>query len=153
MRILGILPSSKDITMSLIDTDNGISKSIKLEKENYSYSSPSDQSKSLVDLHDVIEATIVGKKIDKIVVLKAGTSPTGSGASPERIKSEAAIQIAAKKQHIECILLAPQTLAAAKKKDIKDGAISVDERLSCDFSSKAKRDAAHIALLQATKVK
>lgn len=150
--ILGIVPSAQEITMQIVKGDKSSQTCTALEKEVFKYPDK-DQTEKIVAVNTVIKTVLTENSIDEVCILKAGASPTGKGASPDRIKAEAAIQLAAADKGLPVSLIAPQTLTAAKKKSKANGDPSIDDKLNHNFTSETKRDAAILASTQIAKGK
>ena len=150
-KVLGIVPSSKDITLGAVEGDTSAQNHVPLEKDTYKFAPADDQSKSLTNLYEFITTTISEKGITDIEILKAGTSHKGKGPSPERIKAEAAIQLAASNANIRVNLIPHKTLETARKQEQQMEEKTIDEQLGHSFPSEAKREAAFIALLKTKK--
>lgn len=150
--VLGVIPSAQEITMQIVKGDKTTQSAVTLEKEVFKYPDK-DQTEKILAVNTVMKAILTENNITEVCILKAGGSPTGKGASPDRIKAEAAIQLAAAENGLPVSLLAPQTLTATKKKAATNGDPSIDSKLNHNFTSETKRDAAIVASIHINKGK
>lgn len=150
-KVLGIVPTAKDMTLIALEGNADSQKYVTLEKEVFKFVPTDDQTKFLSNTYNFVSTLIKEEKITEIEILKAGTSPSGKGASPGRVKAEAAIQLAASNANVPVNLVAPQSIAAAKKRAEKASEKPIDEQVNHKFSSETKRDAATLALLNIKK--
>ena len=145
MRILAVKPGIDDITLAVVSGDRESPSLEPINKEVYKVPQSADPSKDLLNIAQEFKNIIKESKIDEVHVIKATKPPKGS-LSPERVKNEAAIQLASAEQGIPVKLVAPQTIRAAEKREKE----TVDSIFSHKFKSKDKRDVAFLGLIGLT---
>lgn len=140
-RILAVKPSTNDITLAIVEGTQGSPKLKKIDKEVYKTPSSGDPSKDLLTTMSYISDLIKKEKVDEVHIVKA-VKPQQGSVSPERVKNEAAVQLAASTQKVPAKLFAPQTIRAAEKKQE-----DVDVLFNQSFKSKDKKEVAFLGFM------
>lgn len=148
--VLAVVPGPDDLHTAVVEFDGTTPKFIQTGKEAHKFKDRAQQTSNISAAYEIIADLIKNNSVTDVHILKAMT-PRKGAVSPERIKAEAAAQLAAKHAGKNDELIAPQTIAAHEKKLVKDNAPTVDQELGEKFSSKSKRLAALIALKGAKK--
>ncbi|WP_353117365.1 DUF3010 family protein [Nitratidesulfovibrio sp.] len=143
--VLAIVPSPDDMHTAVVEFDGENPKFIQTGKEVHKFQDRAQQTDNISVAYEIIASLIKDNGVTDVHILKAMT-PRKGAVSPERVKVEAAAQLAAKHAGTNDELVAPQTIAAHEKKQAKGDAPTVDQELGERFSSKPKRLAALIAL-------
>ena len=140
-RILAVKPGTDDITLSIVEGTQDSPKVKKLDKEVYKTNTKTDTSKDLFDTLNYIKDVIKKEKIDEVHIVKA-VKPQKGFVSHERVKNEAAVQLAASSLNVNAKLIAPQSIRAAEKKEE-----DVEKILDCKFKSKDKKEVAFLGYM------
>lgn len=140
-RILAVKPGTDDITLSVVDGTQNFPKVKKLDTEVYKTNTSTDTTKDLLDTMNYIKDVIQKEKIDEVHIVKA-VKPQKGSVSPERIKNEAAVQLAASSLNVNAKLIAPQSIRAAEKKEN-----DVEKIFGCKFKSKDKKEVAFLGYM------
>lgn len=118
MIVLGITQKPPDACVVLLSGTQSDPEEITIDKKTKKQKIAVDGKEEAKHLFDTLHAFCVllrERKVEKVIILKAGNSPHG-GPSAGRIKMEAVIQIASQSQSISVELISPQTLRAFEKK-------------------------------------
>jgi hypothetical protein len=142
MRILAVKPSSEDITIAIVAGSKDAPTLIKLDKEVYKPSFSEDPARDLYATENYFNQLIKKENIDMLLIVKA-VKPQKGSVSVERVKNEAAVQLAAAAQGIPAKLIAPQTIRAAEKKYSHDLSIVLNR----NFKSKDKQEVAFLGIM------
>lgn len=115
MKVLGVTPSSNDVLWALAEGKRTEPILIPQDTTKQKFPKGQAEEKTLLDLLAFVRTLLSSVEINKVVILKAGTSRHGK-FSALRAKAEGVFQIAAAEKNVEVTLLAPQTLRAQEKK-------------------------------------
>lgn len=140
-RILAVKPGTEDITLSVVEGTRTSPKVKKLDTEVYRTNTNTDTTKDLLDTMNYIKDVIEKEKIDEVHIVKAVKPQKGSFSS-ERVKNEAAVQLAASSLNVNTKLIAPQSIRAAEKKEN-----DVEKIFDCKFKSKDKKEVAFLGYM------
>ncbi|UIA99425.1 DUF3010 family protein [Desulfovibrio desulfuricans] len=140
-KILAVKPGTDDITLSVVEGSQDQPKLKKLDIEVYKANTQEDVTKNLYDTQNYIKDIIKKEKIDEVHIVKA-VKPQKGSVSPERVKNEAAVQLAASSLNVNAKLIAPQSIRAAEKKEE-----DVEKIFDCKFKSKDKKEVAFLGYM------
>ena len=115
MKVFGVVPTSKDFCLALLDGTVESPILIDLEKKKHKFPVDGDEADQMYALKRFIDAIIGENQIEKLTILGAGTSQY-KGPSSSRIKAECVFQLVAKERGIQVEVIYPQTLRAREKK-------------------------------------
>lgn len=140
-RVLAVKPGTDNITLSIVEGNQDSAKTKKLDTEVYKTNTQADATKELHDTLNYIKDIIKKEKIDEVHIVKA-VKPQKGSVSPERVKNEAAVQLAASSLNVNAKLIAPQSIRAAEKKEE-----DVEKIFGCKFKSKDKKEVAFLGYM------
>lgn len=146
-KILGVVVSKNSLTFAMVTVDKDGPVLCDVPEEVIKFPAAEDSPEHLRNVRDRASVFIKNTGPDEIRILKAGSNPKGN-VSPVRIKTEAAVEIAAIDSDTNVALVAPQTLAADMKRADKRGDPAIESRLGRKLSSEDKRTAAWLASME-----
>jgi len=112
MIILGVVPSSKNVLMSIVQGDRenpvvvGLDRNMRTQKTCIDGKS---ETQVLYELFEFVRALVETKEIEKIVILQAGGIQYGKKSSV-RVKTEAVFQLAAHSKSVPVLFTNPISL-------------------------------------------
>lgn len=115
MRILGITPTSHDVSWAIAEGTKSSPVVVPLDSTKHKFPAGKNESDLLHDLYRFALSLLEDKEVEKIVILQAGTSQYGKTSSI-RVKTEAIFQIAAIESNKPVEVIHPNTLQAQIKK-------------------------------------
>lgn len=115
MRVLGVTPSSVDVSWALIEGTRAAPALVNIESTKQKFPTTQSETQILQDLYHFASSFLKSQSIEKVCILQAGISKFGK-SSAVRIKTEAAFQLACAESNIPVVIVAPQTLRALEKK-------------------------------------
>lgn len=115
MRILGITPTSKDVSWAIVEGTKSSPVVVPLDSTKQKFPAGKNENDLLHDLYRFALSLLQDKEVEKIVILQAGTSQYGKTSSI-RVKTEAVFQIAAVEGNKPVEVIHPNTLKAQIKK-------------------------------------
>ena len=142
MKIIGIKPTSTEVLWATVEGTREKPKLVPLDAIKQKFPKGQAEEETLNNLYKFAVTLLPSLGVDKVLILKAGSSKFGS-ASALRIKAEAMFQIACAEFNIPVVLIAPQGLRAQEKKFNNDTGSSPEDILNsgADFSPKPWKDA------------
>lgn len=115
MRILGVTPTSNDVSWAIVEGTKSSPVTVPLDSTKQKFPAGKNESDLLHDLYRFALSLLQDKEVEKIVILQAGTSQYGKTSSI-RVKTEAVFQIAAVESNKPVEVIHPNTLKAQIKK-------------------------------------
>jgi Protein of unknown function (DUF3010) len=134
VRILGVVTSTKDLHIAVVENDGSSARAVKTKKLVLPVDE--DESARLHRTLQLVDTLILDEKIDRVCVVKAGQARFGN-ASSFRPKVECVVQLAGVNRNLSVTVLSPKTLEAFEKKN--DPSVLIDEER---FSPVGSREAA-----------
>ncbi len=115
MRVLGIEIDSADLNWVILDGTNTAGTLQKIEPSKQKLpTSEEDEVGNLLQLKQLVANGIRHNGVEKVGIIRAGKMCT-----PLRCKVEFIIQCACKELGLPCVLVAPQTVDAARKRKVQ----------------------------------
>lgn len=115
MRILGVTPTSNDVSWAIVEGAKSSPVTVPLDSTKQKFPAGKNESDLLHDLYRFALSLLQDKGIEKVIILQAGTSQYGKTSSI-RVKTEAVFQIAAIEGNKPVEVIHPNTLKAQIKK-------------------------------------
>ena len=115
MKVLGVMPSSKDVSWALLVGTRSAPTISNLESNKQKFPSGQAEELTLKNLYQFASVLLPQIQADKVCILKAGNNRFGA-TSAMRPKAEAMFQLACAEKNIPVELITPQSLRSQEKK-------------------------------------
>lgn len=146
MRVLGVKPSSDDVSWALIQGTRSEPTIAELESTKQKFPIKQHETEILQNLYHFAGTFLKDKSIEKVCILQAGNNKFGK-ISTMRVKAEAVFQLACAELNIPVVMVAPQTLRAQEKKFQNETGATAEQVFNGgeDFKPKPWKDAVMVA--------
>ncbi len=146
MRILGVTPSSSDVSWALVEGNRSVPVMLELKSTKQKFPKTQNETQILKNLYQFTVAFLKDHSIEKVCILQAGNSKFGN-ASAIRVKVEAVFQLVCATSNILVEIVPPQTLRAQEKKFQTDTGNTPEQVFNGgkEFKPKPWRDAVMVA--------
>lgn len=146
MKVLGVVPSSTDLKLALVDGDRSAPILLPFSQKTQKLPAAVDEGLGLQSLYRWLATLLREQGAQKVCILQAGNSRFG-GPSAERVKTEGIIQLVGADLSIATELIPPQTLRAQEKRFAGEthGSPEAIFNQGAEFVPKPWRDAVLVA--------